>query len=496
MAAGEISKEGTRQLIDIAISSGRKHQSAQTGFVHYCYNKEDEKDNATIPVYENLLFALALMRAKSTDFFQEGKQILEKILAFQNFSLETGKGGFPVYLHEYPHCKDRLLGIRLLPALCSILLHYHSVLGSPCKTTLTSAIENLLNQSLQTHQEKPAPFASAYLLGSVTEAFGLFSGRPELVEAAQEIFSEQGQVLDHRECFSPGTLSELLVAFQLKSEPEKEEGFWQFLSDSWHPDLCSYIGPGWREFQSRQEPQPTLYDLYMGFATGNYSYRAFVEHLYQLQSALIFRPHTCLASAKTSIQGAIGVNSWFIHREPFLGVCLLGKKEPLTAGAVKGYHPLKILWGNRNYVHSFVNQGGNLDAISYEWHPNGYIGMEVCLGPCQNTEDKEKARELIFYTEALEDVRFTVGNIPTTTFTLQDTLAIHSKSMTLRLTFQIMEGEGSFLGHVMKGNRLSQICVKGDHRLDVYDWQIFLRTIARSPDCKIKIGIAIVKEEE
>ena len=98
-----------RQLVELAVTAGRSHQSPQTSFVHYCHQKMDETVNHTIPPYENILFALALIRMQTVQNVNEGKEIISKILDFQN--PETGN--FPVYLHEFPLCRDRFMSVHL-----------------------------------------------------------------------------------------------------------------------------------------------------------------------------------------------------------------------------------------------------------------------------------------------------------------------------------------------------------------------------------------------
>ena len=136
-----------------------------------------------------------------------------------------------------------------------------------------------------------------------------------------------------------------------------------------------------------------------------------------------------------------------------------------------------------------------MEAITYEWHPDGFIGMDVTLGPILNGEDKEKAREIIFYSEALEDTRIKVNGIPATTFALGDEVVLTTAKMQIKLSFHPCEGGGNFMGHIMRGNRPSQIGLKGDHRLDANDWQIYLRTISRMTPCKLKVNIQVTKVE-
>ena len=98
-----------RQLVELAVTSGRSHQSPQTSFVHWCHTRGDETVNHTIPLYENFLFCLALMRMRTQQNITEAKEILARLLAFQ-----AEDGNYPVYLHEYPLCRDRYNGAQIL----------------------------------------------------------------------------------------------------------------------------------------------------------------------------------------------------------------------------------------------------------------------------------------------------------------------------------------------------------------------------------------------
>lgn len=499
MTSGDLStKEGIRQLTELAVSCGRKHQNEQTGFIHYFSNKEDEKDNGAIPVYENLLFALALMRSKHTETVQEGKAFIEKILPFQNFLVETGRGGFPIYLHEYPHCKERFLGIRLLPVFYAILNQFHHVIGSALKGKIIESVRALIKQCQQAHAEKPAPFTLTFTLGTATQALSLFLEDASLKEYGKGLVESLKDPQHDPSWFSPSSLSELLIALQMadvSSLPESWGHFWPYLSNTWHRESCAYVGPGWRDFQYCEEPQPTLYDLYMGFATGCYSYRAFVDHPFHLQAALINGQPASLPAVEENSKGEILGERWFAHNSHY-GLCLLRKDSHApTPGNDKGYAPFKLLWGDRTRAHSMVCQNGNIEDITYEWHPEGYIGMEVTLGPILNGEDKEKSREIVFYTEALEDTQFKVRGSTATTFKLGDEVSFKTGGMHVQLMFHCTEGSGNFMGHIMRGNRPAQIGLKGDHRFEAYDWQIYIRTIHRMAACKLKVDIKITKGE-
>ena len=123
-------KERKRELTALAIKAGRFYQSAQTDWVHLCY--EEERSTDTIPLYENLCFCLALFRSLDKEHFEEGKRRLEQLLSFQ---LEGGR--FPTYMHSYP--KREHLPRSTLP-LQLIEREYGAVLGEDVRSKLQRAV--------------------------------------------------------------------------------------------------------------------------------------------------------------------------------------------------------------------------------------------------------------------------------------------------------------------------------------------------------------------
>lgn len=124
------------RAIDLAIQAGRKRQSPRTGFVHHYPNLEGPCD--TIPLYENFCFAFALFRLKTTDGVNEGKEIIERLLAFQ-----AEDGNFPVYLHDYPKCWDSRASLKIAPIFTHILRDFSTVLNSAYKEKLITALNKI-----------------------------------------------------------------------------------------------------------------------------------------------------------------------------------------------------------------------------------------------------------------------------------------------------------------------------------------------------------------
>src|SRR5689334_2034105 len=119
----DLEEDKKRKVIELALRAGKKRQSPQTGFVHHYYEAEEQRHD-TIPLFENFCFVLSLLRSRQSENMLEGLGLLQKLLKLEQ------DGNFPVYFHEFPVCRDGLLGIKLLPVFHAIQHDFHLILES------------------------------------------------------------------------------------------------------------------------------------------------------------------------------------------------------------------------------------------------------------------------------------------------------------------------------------------------------------------------------
>lgn len=219
-----------RDWYEFAYSCGRTFQSKETHFIHY--HPHHKKDPKSIPVYENLLFILALFRMKTMDNIQEAKTLLKKLFYFQ-------KKTFPVYLHEYPVCYDRTLASRLLPPLYWIQKEFHKVLGDD--------LEHELQQSIQ-----------------------------ELTPFVEEIKPQPYQL---------DALSNQLIYLQMHPETEQHKSLLSSLQSIWHDALHVYAGPAFELQFMGSEVKPSYLQYFEQYVNGKAPPK---DHsIYGLQAALL-----------------------------------------------------------------------------------------------------------------------------------------------------------------------------------------------------------------
>lgn len=466
-----------RQLHELALRCGRNRQSKQTGYIHLCYHPDEDDKHDTIPVVENFLFALALLQSRTTEHIIEARTLLEKLLHFQ-----TADGNFPVYIHEYPHCRDRFLGTHILPAFYWIHKTFSSVLGSDFLLKFTQATQSLLRYNLK--MDKQAPYHLAIKLAACANGFAnLWKTEATSVEAPRETSA----------WYCPSSIGDILTGLQivypsLSNTPWNP--FWQHLISTWHEPSGTYSGPPLREFQQGFEPQATLYDLYLGYFSGHISERALIDNPFHLYAALIAPTNERIPSTSTQATGKIEDCQWQIQRNNGYIFTLLEQQEPGRLCPDRGRHIFRLSWGNRKRVHTLVCQGGNSSHTTFKTS-NNIIELFFELKDVIPSEDREKNREIQFFFDMTENPEIIIQDVAATTFQLGDVVTIRSAGLQFTMQFTLEHGQGQFFGHLMPGNRPAQLPLKGPQKFNAYDWQLFLRTVRRDVPCRIKLRMEI-----
>lgn len=494
MTAGEGQADHYKMLGEWALAAGRSLQSKQTGFAHYYYG-EAQPPYDSIPLVENALFALALFRTRLMEQVQEAKALLTGLVGFQNLSANEELGNFPVYLHEYPQCSDSTLSLQLLPPFYWILRHFGNVLGVQLKNRLEEAARLALAHSLAAHRQKVFPYSIAVRLAGAQYAYGTLwkipaweqEGRGQLEELAK-------RQLDG--WTSTKHLGELLLGLQM-AYPSLPETIWRPLWDrmeeTWHFQTGSYQGPCIREWQEREEPQASLFDLFGGYFSGQFSRRATLLRPYHLYGAVLQQTQDRfhLNPPPSIVKGHFKQQNWKNTTLPSLSYTLLEKKEPYNPSVDKTFTPFRLIWGDLHRTHSFVCQGGCYDQVEFS-DDGSAVQLIFDLREELPGEGIKQKREIEFFVDFHPGVQFSLGGLSSSTFELGHEMKIELGGHQLSLVFDLLDGEGAFLGHVMKGNRPSQIDLKGENRFQAYDWTIFLRTIRRQGKCRLRASLTFL----
>lgn len=484
MLEGSSRTESMRQIISYAVQTGRHWTSGQTGYIHYTYHNQEE-DHKCIPFYENWLFVLALFRTKIAENILEAKAIIEKMLSFQ-----APDGNYPVYLHEFPVCYDDCQSIRLLPVLYWILKDYQTVLGLELKSKLENALEGLLEFALQLDIRKKLPIPFRILLFAALHAYGSYKNDTDRAEAGERGLAEIASNLDQYEQFSTQKLGQMLIGLQMVYESLARSPFhkfWDYLVLTWCQKSNAYCGPAFCEWQLGSYPKGGIYDIFMRFFSIAEHYPFDNQHFF-LAAALI-RPSEDIIESVYPLnkEGAFGEARWLIHKNENYCYSVIAKKEPVKPEEQPGFYFFRMVWGLKNNCHTFACQEGQTTLTKFTQMQNG-LALEFLLPEQVQAEIREKARELDFYLSIETESKVLVSDLVANTFTLDDRITIIKDGLHIDLWFDLLEGDGHFQGHIMPGNRPSQ---KMKNLMSAYDKQIFVRTVRRSPRCKIKVTIEV-----
>lgn len=229
MLTEELKKQ--THFIDLVVQAGRKRQSTRTGFVH---------DEEVIPLYENFCYAFALFRQKTTDSVREGKDLIERLFAFQ-----SADGNFPVFLHDFPRCFDFQMSLKVAPILIYLLRLFGSVLGD-LKPKMEETLKKLRRPEKVLWENRYRACIGEELLPIDVTSFSVLEW------------------------------TEWLITAQLAGQTH--------FAIPYNPDLQVFLGP--TEIQERGEPRPHPIEYIL--ADGQFSPRLMRDHPHQLLCAPLF----------------------------------------------------------------------------------------------------------------------------------------------------------------------------------------------------------------
>jgi len=228
----------------------------------------------------------------------------------------------------------------------------------------------------------------------------------------------------------------------------------------WEPDLQLYTGSSTRRYQRRNTVAPTVFGLYLSHFAKN-PIKTGEPHPLFLYGALVRPIKTALTFQK--------------------------RQSPFIQFTPEGECPLFIGFRGDQITHSFVLAKKHL-------HVEKEGELLIIRLPNELPDDEEKSYEVNFFLNHHEDHQLFVNGKKATVFQEEDRVEIRSKSLTLRL--RLLEGEGIFFGHLMRGNRPSQLSCRGEAQFAAYDWRIALRTVKREEVSTIRVQIQVEQELE
>lgn len=244
-------------------------------------------------------------------------------------------------------------------------------------------------------------------------------------------FLDHISLKEFKEPYTPDDWAQNLILAQMTQDVDLAHQ----AARMWHPELRTFIG---HQAHSGAEPAVTLYDLFMGEMYGEFSKRALRPHLCHLRGALV-QPFDFVPEKRTL--------------SPYIQI----EKNGIFIG-----------WGSSECLHTFV---------SYQEFVKE--GEEYLVKLPVEVPPENENEEVVFYCNAHEENFLLVNGKKATSFQLNDVIQMHSKGMTLELSF---EAEGLFTGFIAKAIRPRQPKI---NQFVAFDWKFGLRTLRRHSHCLV-----------
>lgn len=293
-----------RKYVDEALRFLKLSQSKQSKLLYR------EAPYSAVSFYENLLFALLLLRKKQHEEMLEGKKILQKLLCFQN----KEERSFPSDLTDFPHCNDRSLPPRVAYVLEILTKDFGSILGPELSSQIALAKDFL------------PPFDPKNALCP-----------------SDEVLS------------NPISFGNLLTVLDYFPEYPWKDFLLERACLFWDESAAMYRGPACEVFHAGHEQACTLFDCWMSLHTGIPLKRGWTRESY-LDLALV-RPGT-FESKKNDVSLESEAYSLFITSEGAFAATFLEVKPHL----LRGFSPLRFVTAGKAFAWKFPH--GRLVSFS------------------------------------------------------------------------------------------------------------------------------------
>lgn len=431
-----------KRFSDLAVQFGRSCQSPRTGFIHLFL---DQPAGDTIPVYENFCFALALIRQKSSEGVSEGKELLERLFAFQAPPGTLWEGNFPVYLHDYPRSWNSLQPLRIAPLLKRLLKQFSAVLDREFKEKVEIALQRM-HACIENHRAR--------------------KGLAPLWERRYQAL--RGIAIPFEASMSSESWAEELITAELLERSEFDA------SRLIHPTLGIYTGPGAEEAQERFEPKPALLEWWAG------SCRTTKPHPLQIElAALPDREEVAQSLWSGEVAG------WQIRQTESYALSFSDAASGEEEKAL-----LRWVWAGSLAPHSLTIPA----YLGQQRVQESERGAKVLFDlPEEFDVSQNDLVEIAAYCNISEETEIFVSEKKASVFGLDDLVEIRTPKLNLQMKFELTHGSGDFCGHISRSNRPLQTACRGEHLFSAFDWKIFLRTLRRSPDARLSISCSVIE---
>jgi hypothetical protein len=438
-----------RHFIELALGAGKKYCHPDTKFI----TLQEPGQEGFIPLYENFLYALALLRSKTQENILEARAHLLRLFYFQH---PEASGNFPLFVHEFPYARDHFQAVRILTVLAWIQKEFTAVLGAECSSKLKKTTE-LLVSFIELYSKEPRehalPIWASCKIACLLDACGVNVSCPDLTT-----YTELKSYGD------PIALAEMISAYQLSPKKCDWSSFWRYLAHCWHEPSKSYVGPAYKVVYEGYEPQVTAFDYYMGYFSGALRPKADAVQLAALFAALVQPGHEM-----QKIDGSFSEKndrfSWHLSQCPDWAISqIAGVIQPEQA---YGFFPLHLV----TVKHTLAMQlhQGTLEKVTQQ---GDTLSFEIAVSEDAFNDNKEKSKVLSFFFDDRPKTSIAIDGKKATCFEISSPVEICLGDVRSAINCKT---EGEFVGHIARSNRHGQ---KRSHvRTEAFDVQFFIRAL-------------------
>jgi hypothetical protein len=194
-------------------------------------------------------------------------------------------------------------------------------------------------------------------------------------------------------------------------------------------------------------------------------------HSYPLYSALLTGDNACKKIDYPSLkEGSNDRFTWKVEQQQTHAESYL--QGPPRPDESPGFFPYHVVAGPHSMA-IYSSFGYSPEQLVFEIRPEVFL------------EDKERAKALFLCFNDHQHNKVLVAGQKATCFTLQDPLQITLGALNIHVNFEIISGDGEFIGHILRANRSGH----PHDRFTANDVQIALRALRGSTPTQIRVHL-------
>lgn len=443
------------------LQAAQNFLSESTQWIQMSYEKRPFLRADSAPFYHNFIYAYILLNTKQRPEMEQGIQKLEHLMCFQVNALDF-KVNFPRYLHQYPHCDRSFEILDICVPICKILQHFGHILPKELRSRIHQLVTDVMSSLIIWLDTHSAPYLLKIQMYALLIALGTLLKEAIWVEKGRFGLEQLFALGPHKTWGSVRHLSKMILFLGLiegEAQPFYLQSFWNYLIQSWHSKLLAYQGASLNEHFYQNQPENTLYHLFMSDqfdlprpALADADLME-AELLPTIKQVFDFQP-------TEHVQYTLNPFSVTQYSKDNYSISFfqMEKDQWEKRG---GFYPLKIIMQGDATPDHFALEMGSFCTI----RPLTCKQFELIFEP-------EHELDVSFFINLASNVQVTLNGQKATMFNLEHPIDFIFKNFKISLTQP--ESQKGIWAQLLHNNRRSQLIKEFNH---TYDAQLYLRNI-------------------